>query len=420
VLLVVIASSLFIFWSFKDIFNKNKNTAAPFFRFFENVTPTSLRGEGDGRVNYLILGYGGEGHSGEYLTDTIIVASVNPYSKKLALLSIPRDLYVPIPNQGQRKINEAFSIGKAEGSTDQGAQLVKETLSNILDIPLHYYITLNFEGFEKIIDLVGGVDVYVEKDIYDPYYPDDRGGQTVYYIEKGWHHFNGSEALKYARSRYTTSDFDRSKRQQKIMIALKEKVLSLNLFSDTTKILSLLSTVGKNVETDLTPKEIIKSFELVKDLPEDKIATKVLDNSQNGLLYSSSINGMYVLLPKDPTWEEVRALAHSIFTEPFIEKENARIVVENGTGIEGMAFKVYSFLKNRGYQVVEYKTAESLSYKTKIIDYSQGEKPYTLEFLKRRFFNPEVVKPQTMDKEVDFVIILGQDFDYTIFTNTKI
>ena len=408
--------------SFKDVFKKNKGLQAPFFKFFQKVNPASLRGEGDGRINYLILGYGGGNHPGAYLTDTVMVASIDPYNKKAALLSIPRDLYVPIPGYDNNKINAAYSIGQDNKEQGQnGPDLAKETVSNILDIPIHYYIVLDFNGFEKIIDLVGGVDVYVDEDIYDPYYPDDNWGQEVYSIKAGWHHFNGADALKYARSRYTTSDFDRAKRQQKIMIALKDKVLSLNFLSNPAKVISLMSTLGGSIQTDLIPQEIIKSFDLVKDLKEDQIATKVLDDSSVGLLYADNVNGMYVLKPKDPTWEEVKALAHSIFIEPFLEKEKAQISIENGSGNSGLALKVSDFLKSRGYQITNFSTAEDLTYNTKIADCSNGEKPYTLEFLKKRFFNPEIIScPQDLDNQVDFVVILGQDFDYTSFVNNKI
>ncbi len=419
--LLVVCGGL-IAYSFQDIFQKNQGWQAPFFRFLERVQPTHLRGEGDGRINYLILGYAGGNHPGTYLTDTIIVASVDPYNRKAALLSIPRDLYVPLPGGGRSKINAAYAFGeqnKKDGIS--GAELVKRTVSYILDLPIHYYITIDFEGFRRAIDLVGGVDVYVDKDIYDPYFPDDKGGTTIYRIKKGWHHFNGEEALKYARSRYTTSDFDRAKRQQKIILALKEKIMSLGFWSNPTKVAELLGTLKDNIHTDLTPREIVKSFELVKDLGENEIATKVLDSSSQGLLYADRVNGMYVLKPRDPSWEEIRALAHSIFLEPFLEKEQAKIIVENGAGKSGLATRVARFLKARGYRVIAYRTARTLSAKTRIIDCSGGEKPYSLELLKKRFYQAEQVScPNSIDKEADFVITLGQDFDETAFFNAQI
>ena len=130
---------------------------------------------------------------------------------------------------------------------------------------------------------------------------------------------------------------------------------------------------------------------------------------------------MYVLKPKDPTWEEIRALAHSIFIEPFLEKEKAKIIVENGAGVSGLAFRVSSLLKSRGYTVVAYRTAKELTEKTKIIDCSSGEKPYSLQLLRQRFPYAEVVSCSSeVDRNADFVIILGQDFDYQNFSQRKI
>jgi len=411
-----------IAYSFKDIFHKNQGWQAPFFRFFQQVEPAHLRGEGDGRINFLILGYAGGNHPGTYLTDTIIVASIDPYNKKCALLSIPRDLYVPLPTGGYGKINAAYSLGKSnEKEGLSGEEFVKKTVNFILDLPIHYYLSVNFEGFRQAIDLVGGVDVYVEKDIYDPYFPDGKGGNMVYQIKKGWHHFNGEEALQYARSRYTTSDFDRARRQQKIILALKDKMTSLGLWSNPTKVAQLLNALASNVHTDLTAEEIVKTFELIKDLGEDEIATKVLDSSPQGLLYADRVNGAYVLKPRDPSWEGIRALVHSIFIEPFLEKEQAEIIVENGAGVNGLAFKVANFLKARGYKVLSYRTAKSLTATTKILDCSSGEKPYSLELLKKRFLQAQIVAcSASVDKEADFVITLGQDFDDSAFFNAQI
>ncbi|MCD6422008.1 LCP family protein, partial [bacterium] len=248
-----------------------------------------------------------------------------------------------------------------------------------------------------------------------------RGGTQVYQISKGWHHLNGEEALKYARSRYTTSDFDRARRQQQIILALKEKTLSLNLITSPAKVAQLLSAFQGMIETDLTPQEIWQTYELIKDVKAEEVATKVLDSSSGGLLYADRVNGMYVLKPKDPTWEEIRALAHSIFIEPFLEKEKAKIIVENGAGVSGLAFRVSSLLKSRGYTVVAYRTAKELTEKTKIIDCSSGEKPYSLQLLRQRFPYAEVVSCSSeVDRNADFVIILGQDFDYQNFSQRKI
>lgn len=410
-------------YAFSGVF-KNANKLKSLF-FANKVDPNSLRGEGDGRINYLFLGYGGNGHQGENLTDTIMVVSVDPYNKKAAMLSIPRDLYVEIPDYGYSKINAAFSIGEdSKENNINGPELAKATISEILDLPIHYYITINFDGFKQLIDSVGGVDIYVDQSFTDNQYPDFNYGYQTLNFNEGWEHMNGERALKYSRSRYGDNgeggDFARAKRQQKILTALKAKVLSLGFWSNPIKVSSLMSNLQSNFGTDLTPQELVKTFELIKDIKEDEIAQKVLDNSVNGLLVDDNTeDGQYILRPRDKTWEAVRALAHSIFMEPFLEKEKASIKILNSSGISGNAKDVAAILTGRGYQNITYEGTENLSKNTKILDCSKDNKPYTLQLLKKRFLNSPI-ETCGVDKSVDFVIILGQDFDYNNFISNQI
>jgi len=173
-----------------------------------------LQGEADGRVNILLIGMGGTGHKGGLLTDTIMVLSIKPEAKQAALLSIPRDLYVPIPGAGSAKINSAHALGE-QRETGTGPALAKSVVGTVLDLPIHYYIRVDFAGFTKLIDAVDGLDINVEKAIADPFYPDERTeGYAPFYLKAGPKHMDGKLALKYARSRETTSDFDRARRQQ--------------------------------------------------------------------------------------------------------------------------------------------------------------------------------------------------------------
>jgi LCP family protein required for cell wall assembly len=415
IVLCLIGSVAYASIALGGIFKTASKLAAPFFS--KNVDPASLRGEGDGRINYLVMGYGGDGHQGAYLTDTMMVISIDPYNKKMAILSIPRDLWVSVPGYNDSKINAAFADGQAQnGKVSEGADLAKQTVSNILDLPIHYYIALDFSGFSKMIDAVGGVDVYVDQDIYDNQYPADNYQYQVYQISAGWHHMDGADALMYARSRYSTNDFSRAARQQKVITAFKQKILDLGFWSNPVKVASLLSSLQNNFSTDLTPQELVKTFELIKDVKENEIAQKVLDDSAGGLLVPSvSSDGQDIFLPKDSTWEAVRALAHSIFVEPFLEKENASVLIENANGESGLAAKVAQVLIDRGYTNTTYEGAASLSPTTQIMDCSNGNKPYTFELLKKRFLNPQISACSAVDKKADFVITLGQNFDYNNF-----
>ncbi len=158
-------------------------------------------------TNFLVIG------QHKKLADTIMVAAANMASQKITLISLPRDLVV-----NGRKINEYLSF--------YGPEVLRKKVESVSSLPMHHTVLLNFEAFESIIDAFGGIDVNVEKAIYDPLYPDDQGGYMVYSIAAGSYHMNGAEALKYARSRHSTSDFDRAKRQQQILTAMQERVLN--------------------------------------------------------------------------------------------------------------------------------------------------------------------------------------------------
>jgi LCP family protein required for cell wall assembly len=214
------------------------------------VDLTKLKGEGDGRINVLLLGIGGAGHDGPNLSDTIMVMSIDPVTKNAAMLSIPRDLYVKLPAVAKygtqySKINAANVYG--------GPQYAAKIVSGIIGVPIHYYILADFSGFRQAVDAVGGVDINVAKSLYDPLYPCDseNGKYCAVNIKAGLQHMNGAVALRYSRSRETTSDFDRAARQQQVIAAVRTKALQLSTLTNPVKLASLVDALGSHVKTDL-------------------------------------------------------------------------------------------------------------------------------------------------------------------------
>ena len=169
------------------------------------------------RVTILLLGIDErQQEQGPWRTDTMIVLTIDPASHTAAILSIPRDLWVPIPGYNtEGKINTAHFIGDATGYPGGGPALAMETVRYNLGSPVQDYIRLNFGAFEKLIDLIGGIDVYVEQTIDDPLYPDSGYGYEPLHIDAGWQHMDGRLALKFARTRHSEKgDFDRAHHQQ--------------------------------------------------------------------------------------------------------------------------------------------------------------------------------------------------------------
>lgn len=393
----------------------NQTSSAPFLGILnqKEVNANQLNGEGDGRINILLLGIGGVNHPGGLLTDTMMVASIDPKNKKVAFLSIPRDLYAPIKGYGSTKINYAHAYGESNPKeTGGGPAVAKETVSKVLDLPIHYFIRADFDGFVQLIDELDGVVVDVKEPISDPYYPAaNMEDYAPFYLNAGTQTLNGATALKFARSRETTSDFDRASRQQQLLVAIKQKALSLNILTNPKKLVDILQILGDHVSTDFQIWEVEKLVGLLKDIDTSQIVMKVLDNSSTGPLASGEIEGGYYLIPKAGVgnFTQIQRIAHEIFSDPYLSQENARLEVLNGTGVAGSAKEVQDTLTSYGYNVVQIDVNPSTVNKTVIYDYSSSKNPYTVEYLKKRYDAEVVNKPKKSDT-IDISLILGQDY----------
>lgn len=383
-----------------------------------------LKGEDDGRINILLMGFGGSGHQGAYLTDTMIVASLKPDTKEIAMISVPRDLFTEIPGYGYRKINNAFAFGRAEGVDGGGESLAQATVQSTLGIPIHYYAWVDFTGFEQIIDDIGGVTVHVDQSFVDYSYPTlDYGYQTVRFTE-GDQTMDGETALKYVRSRHGTngegSDFARAKRQQKVILAVKEKLSGFGTLANPSKVNAVLNDLSTHMKTNMQLWELMKVAKLYDGVSQDQIANKVLDNGSDGLLVADHTqDGAYILRPK-AGWDDFSVIQYTtqnIFEITAIARENAKIAVYNGTGQEGLARSTANDLESLDYTVEQVGNATT-QVTTTIYDLSLGTKPKSIAALQEKIGG--VVKttlPTTLqslydpEDPVDVIIILGSDFE---------
>ncbi|MFA6215808.1 MAG: LCP family protein, partial [Patescibacteria group bacterium] len=285
----------------------------------------NLNGEKEDRINVLLLGIGGENHDGPYLTDTSILASFKPSTKQVSLVSIPRDLLVPIPGYGWQKINHADAYGEVK-NPGRGGEKTAEIVSQVFGVPIHYYVRIDFAGFKQIVDDLGGITVDVENLLDDPNYP-IKGKETAttteryehLYIKPGVKNMDGELALKFVRSRegrgIEGSDFARSKRQQKVLMAIKEKALSFGVLANPYKVGKLMDTLSQHLATNMQVWEIIKFFNLGRDITEQNITRRVLDDSPNGSLYAAMTEGgAFVLRPKAGDFSELKLIAQEVFS----------------------------------------------------------------------------------------------------------
>lgn len=374
-----------------------------------------LKGKTEGRTNILLLGNGGAEHGGSGgLTDTMIVLSIDWQSKKVAMLSIPRDLWVKVPVAGHSysKINAVYSYAEDKKSvTGGGGKVVSKLVSDIFGVPIHYYLTMDFNGFRSMINTVGGIDIYVDKAIYDPYYPaDNMIDYAPFKIGVGMHHMDGVLALKYARSRYTTSDFDRSRRQQQVLSALKEKMVSMETMSNPKKVTDIITVLGNHLRTNLSVSEIQTLSNEIKTIDTTNMINKVLSNETGGpLVHPEEDERGWILIPKlgIGIYTDLQTIAKNIFNVEVEPKPELKIEVLNGTGKAGVAAQVTQLLKTYGYNVAKVGNATVTSVTQTIIYNCAGvSADATIKSITGVL--SAVTKPKTGCGNIDIQILVGE------------
>ncbi len=242
-----------------------------------------------GPVHVLILGTDERpGEAGPFRSDTMILARFSPREPRVALLSIPRDLWVNIPGVGENRINAAHFFG--------GPPLAKETVAATFEVPVHYYVKINFDGFVRIVDALGGIEVDVPEPLVDTNYPTPDYGVTTVRIDAGLQKMDGEVALVYARSRYSTSDFDRARRQQQILVAMRAK---LTRPSTWPRLPRVARAVVESVETDMPAQE----WPVLALIAWRAGAIERYAIGPNEVTPTMMANGADVLLPD---WEAIR------------------------------------------------------------------------------------------------------------------
>ncbi|WP_342554564.1 LCP family protein [Paenibacillus sp. FSL R7-0652] len=248
-------------------------------------TPAAVipKWDGEERVNILLIGGDSRGDDAGR-SDSVMVASIDPVSKKAHLFSVLRDTYVEIPGHGKSRLNAAFSYG--------GAELTKQTVSNLLGIPIQHYVYTDFTGFMALVDALGGIEIDVEKDMYYT----SKADKHMYDIDlkKGLQHMDGKTALQYVRFRHdATSDFTRTQRQRIFMTELAKKMQSTtSLF----KIPEMLEAIAPYIKTDLSPTQMLKLASLGFDLRVNEIdqqqipPNKLLTNERAGAAQVLGVN----------------------------------------------------------------------------------------------------------------------------------
>ncbi len=402
----------------------------------EDVAAGLATKKDDHLLNILILGIGGAGHDGSTLTDTIIFLSADLKEKRLGMVSIPRDLAYPVSEGRYEKINSVH-VYEERAHPGEGAIYTAEKMSDFFEVPIDHVIRIDFKGFVAFIDALGGVDVNVERGFTDSQFPTYNDLYQTVSFKAGKQHMDGAKALQFVRSRHGNngegSDFARSARQQLLMVAVRDKLLSLQTLGDPRKLANLYKSVTSNIQSDLNAWDLIKLAPLAEDFDPNNIERHTLTNGPQGLLTDTHINGSYLLFPIRNDWKPIKALVQ----HPFLTKEEfkeevqpskavAKVEIHNGTFQTGYAGSVSNQLELLGYETMAVGNAGRRDYETTVIyDLTNGEKSQQLTELKRLLdanvslssavsdgnyqvvFGKELSKERIVSEDIDFFIILG-------------
>lgn len=417
-LLVLIAIAFAGFHFYKDVAKLTGNNNP--LNLLSVFKPASLEND-NGRVNILVAGNSADdlGHNGGELTDSIMVLSIDTKNNTALMLSIPRDMYVSIPGYGHAKINSAYPDG--------GMDLLKTVVQNTTGLNIHYTALVNYSAFRDLVNAVGGITITIKstdsRGIYDPSldYTTRRCCALAKY-SNGPVTLNGKQALNLARARgdaygsygFPDSDYTRTQHQRQMLMAIKDKASSTAVVANPLKISSLVDAVGNNVKTDLQLNEMQALYYYGKKIDNTKIDSyNIRDLKGNGelMLVGDMINGQSVQIPAagEDDYSAIQEQIQFIFTATPEQKEGAKVVVLNATDTVGLASKESAKLDDAGMQVIGHYDAPATQPKTTIIDNSEGLKPNTLAYLKKKY-NATIVVDTALTKQyptADFIVLVG-------------
>lgn len=380
------------------------------------VSLNPLKTDTNGHTNLLLLGVAGEMEQGGHLSDSIMIVSINPTRPSISVLSLPRDLYVS-SKVGDRKINEVYAAAQYKHGEAKGLEVTKDAISKFTGIEIHYAAVVDFALFEDGIDLLGGVDVFVPQDINDEHYPDTNFGYQTFVVRRGLQHFSGDMALKYARSRKTTSDYDRARRQQDLALSIRQKIESNGWVENTHKLREFYDLFRRKVNTDIDLTTLLALTKIGMGIDYGDIVSAVLNDDptqRGGLLYAPArefYNGQFVLLPF--SMADTQAFLDLVLIHPEVLLENAQIAVLNGTTEEGLASKTASQLRRLGFHVIEVGNHETETGNDVAVTFLEeapiANTPGTKKFLEQ-FFDVAITKTSEDIQDeslIDLRLVLG-------------
>ncbi|HEY8168250.1 MAG TPA: LCP family protein [Candidatus Limnocylindrales bacterium] len=392
------------------------------------VEPASW--DGKERLNILLLGVDKRKDQTSYNTDTMIVLSIDPTTNQAAMMSLPRDTTnVPLPDRWRAsgfyggvypaKINSLWARARGQASLfpgerkDRGYNALKGALGELYQLEIPYYVQVDFDGFRKVVDTLGGVAIDVQMPVADDHYPIGGGRSANLYIPSGYQHMDGTQALAYARARHRTSDFDRAQRQQRVITSLREQVDPASLL-EPGRLDELVSVLKGSVRTDIPPELFPSLVALAGRLDADKVRSLVFTPP----VYQTECLSCYSLTPKVSA---IRRAVKNVFrvdrqlerTRVKVGEEGAVVWVLNGSGASGQAAGVAEYLDYLGMNATVPTAgggrADSDAYKRPVITVYNGAEaavPATVTALEEALGVKAILKSDRL-VAADVIVITG-------------
>ena len=401
--------------------------SAPIFGDFDPSAPLQPAGyptpdpwDGNQRVTVLVMGLdyrGWEDGNGLGRTDTMILLTLDPETGTAGMLSVPRDLWLDIPDFGYSKLNTAYQTGEINRVEGGGPGLTMKTIEQLLGIDIHFYAMVDFNTFVTMVDEIGGVKIVVPEAIE----VDPLGDAPPKWIQPGEQTLPGQVALAYARARNTPGgDFDRSARQQQVIVGIRDRIISFDMIPTLiARAPALYRQLADGIRTNMTLDQAVRLLILSSQISTSSIERGVIGEEQ--VVFDWSNDGQFILVPIP---DKIRVLRDRIFTPDaaanplttnlspgeMLEQENATVTILNGTATAGLAARTSEWLISQGINVINTGNADETYTETTIIDYTG--KAGTLQLLvdKLKIKPARIYHSYDPQKNVDIEVILGNDW----------
>jgi polyisoprenyl-teichoic acid--peptidoglycan teichoic acid transferase len=420
---VIISGMLFAnsYIKLHKAFRGNSNMAAA---FKPSVNPNWLKGQATGRVNILLLGRDGNSKVNPDITNTMMLVSIDTVNNTATLISVPGDIWVHVPGAGVMKIDAAWQNGeykylgkKVPNSSDPNAAeagftLVDQSVSQVLGVNIDYNAILNFQGLVQAVNAVGGIPINVQSALIDQTMAWQNNGNATL-ANAGTQTMNGAQALLYVMSKESSSDFARAQRQRQVLSALISKVVSLDTLGNPIKINDLVNTLGNNLVTDMSLNDAGKLYPLVKD-SNANVTSLDLNTPPNQLVTTGNMDGESIVLPSAGlfNYSAIKQFVALQLKNPYVIKEDAKVLILNGTDVAGLATNMANLLKSQGINVIGEANTPKDGWRNSSITNMTKDSPNTADAL-NKYLHIKVTN-NLPDKSIptdgaDFVIIIGND-----------